>query len=442
MGSARWRLIGMFLLVALSLLAINWNAELIAEDPPRLIVKYQGTELTDGTVARVTETGNDSSVILTLELSEQPTPATGKLARFGDDPAITVYPWPAGVLLANLDFVHPPDIDITPYHTPARLTTFQFNTTNWSAPQRLKLTSGATSPGTYKLRGELLASRNFHGVKFPEIEVEVVAGNSLGSLAPVTLPSHRIWIHSDGRINKEGDDVWLQISSSHAADSDITVSYSTKDGKAIAGADYVAAESKQVTIPKGKRTVYIRIETIFDEVDDEGDEQFTVEISPASTGEYVITGADVTATITSLNCFDYAGYDDLKITLPEEHVYSRHTWRELRLNKNSSRQFDVALKRKPCDPVSVTIQATQGRYNQETRRLDKVVSPELSYSIDGANFSNPLTLSFDGSNWSAPQTVTLRHQGNYLVSHFSANLQLTALNKSWTQGYFYGSVVK
>ena len=459
MGSARWRLIGIAALALLTILAFHWGAELtFADEPPRLVVKYQGTELTDGTVARVTETGSDSSVILTLELSERPTPATGKLARFGDDPAITVYPFPAGVLLANLDFVHPPDIDITPFHTPARLTTFQFNTTNWSATQRLKLTSGTTSPGTYELHGELLASDNFHGVKFPEIEIEVVAGNSLGSLSPVTLPStpaptptatttRRIWIHSDHRIN-EGDSASFQISVSQPSTSDITVSVSTKDGTAKAGEDYVAAKNKQVTIPAGKSSASVQIRSIFDNAHPEDDERFTVEIAPVSVGDYAITDAAVTATIVSLippKCVDSVSKEDLKVSLPEEHVYSRKTWQELRLFENKSRQFDVTLTNKPCDEASLKIWATQEQYDTDNQRYETINSPEITFSSDGATFGDSLTLSFDGSNWSAPQTVTLRHHKGSMVnvdSEFTTYVRLTAKDKSATEHSFYGNIVR
>ena len=473
MGSARWRLIGIFLLVALSLLsllAINWNAELTtADEPPRLIVKYQGTELTDGTVARVTETGSDSSVILTLELSERPTPATGKLARFGDDPAITVYPWPAGVLLANLDFVHPPDIDITPYHTPARLTTFQFNTTNWSAPQRLKLTSGATSPSSYGLHGELLASGNFHGVKFPAIEVEVVAGNSLGSLSPVTLPSTPaptptatptptptptpaptptptptstprpgILIHGDKEI-QEGDSASFLISVSPPPTLDITVSVSTKDGTATAGSDYVAVTNKQVTIPAGQTSATVTVDTTFDETHPESNEQFTVELSGVTVGDYVITEDTATVTIVSVACVDSVRLGDLQIALPEEFVYTSGNTRELRLFKDGSRGFDVSLNRKPCDPVSLKILAThskgwRGWFDSE----------EVSYSVDGTTFSNPLTLSFDGSNWNTAQIVTLQHRakGSSWYPQFSTHVQLTATDKTTATSQFNGYIVR
>ena len=492
MGQARWRLIGMVTLALLTILAIRWGAELTtADEPPRLIVKYQGAELTDDSVVRVTETGSDSSVILTLELSERPTPATGKLARFGDDPAITVFPWPYGVLLGNLDFVHPPDIDITPYHTPSTTTSFQFDATNWQTPQRLKLTSGSASPGMHRLHGELLASDNFHGVKFPAIKVEVVAGNSLGSLPPFALPTpaptvtptltptptptptptatptptptptstpsptptptHRIWIQSDMRIN-EGDRPWFQITVSPAPASDLTLSYSTEDGAAKAGEDYVAAQNMPVTIRRGTRGTFFQIESIFDEAHPEADEEFTVKISPVSVGNYVITDADATVTIESLKCVDNVRRDDLQVALPQEHYYLTRSsslqnpatmWYELRMFENKSRQFDVALRRKPCDEVSLKVWATRGEYNRKTRQYAKIVSPELSFSTDGTTFSNPLTLSFDGSNWSAPQTVALQHRkGDAGVEEaFTTHLQLTAKNKTTSERSFYGHIV-
>ena len=85
------------------------------------------------------------------------------------------------------------------------------------------------------------------------------------------------------------------VALSRAASSQLTISYTTSDGTATAGADYTSA-SGTLTIDAGSSAGNIEVAVIDDE-HDEGSETFTLTLSNASSGE--LTDASATGTITN-----------------------------------------------------------------------------------------------------------------------------------------------
>ncbi len=93
----------------------------------------------------------------------------------------------------------------------------------------------------------------------------------------------------------------LTVSLSAPIDEDLTVSFATADGTALAGQDYVQ-KSGQVTVPAGAATAELRV-TVSGDVVLEGDETFRVTLSNPSRG----TLADGEATVTVVDDESCAG---------------------------------------------------------------------------------------------------------------------------------------
>ncbi|GAB3603857.1 carbohydrate binding domain-containing protein [Microbacterium aureliae] len=87
----------------------------------------------------------------------------------------------------------------------------------------------------------------------------------------------------------EGADAVIPVTLNRAADSDVTVDYSTADGTGVAGTDYTAA-SGTVTIPAGETTASITVPTTGNDLAD-GNRTFTVSLSNAAGATL---GTDVT----------------------------------------------------------------------------------------------------------------------------------------------------
>lgn len=87
----------------------------------------------------------------------------------------------------------------------------------------------------------------------------------------------------------EGATVTFTISLSGPADRPVTVTYSTLDGTAVAGADFVGVSGGTVVIPAGETSAEVTI-TLVDDAEHESDETFSVTIDGAV---YDQGGADV-----------------------------------------------------------------------------------------------------------------------------------------------------
>lgn len=81
----------------------------------------------------------------------------------------------------------------------------------------------------------------------------------------------------------------FQVTLSAPSEIDIPITYSTQDGTAVAGADYVAVTNQVLTIPSGQTTGQIAINLI-DDTTAEGAETFSVVISTTIPGATVISG--------------------------------------------------------------------------------------------------------------------------------------------------------
>ena len=100
----------------------------------------------------------------------------------------------------------------------------------------------------------------------------------------------------DPQESEEGNTLWFTFALSWASGTDVTITYQTTDGTAVAPADYTYVSS-QVTIPQGSLTATIPVTTIEDSLY-EADETLTLTIADV-TGEAVLE--DETSTGTILN---------------------------------------------------------------------------------------------------------------------------------------------
>ena len=102
---------------------------------------------------------------------------------------------------------------------------------------------------------------------------------------------------ADVTVDEDAAEATITFTRTGASTEAVTISYSTADGTATAGADY-SAISSTIEIPAGgDGTVTVTIPLIGDAVD-EGDETFTVTIDGATAPTNSVTIADAEATVT------------------------------------------------------------------------------------------------------------------------------------------------
>ena len=124
-----------------------------------------------------------------------------------------------------------------------------------------------------------------------------LVGTYLLSVAEETIADEdgrTVKIASDETRAESAGSMDFLIELSRAASALVTVEYSTKDGTAKAGEDYVAISGRQLVFEPGRTRQTVWVSLIDDDVDDSG-ETFTLELSNASGA--TITGGTATGTI-------------------------------------------------------------------------------------------------------------------------------------------------
>ena len=124
----------------------------------------------------------------------------------------------------------------------------------------------------------------------PEDDEGTAQSDSQASDAPVSIAVQ------DARATEGVDEtISFEVTLSAAASEPVTVDWSTTDGTATAGQDYVAS-SGTLTIAAGETEHTIEV-TVLDDAHDEGEETFTLHLSDAAGAE--LADAEATGTITN-----------------------------------------------------------------------------------------------------------------------------------------------
>jgi hypothetical protein len=147
--------------------------------------------------------------------------------------------------------------------------------------------------------------------------------------------------------NESGQtETWLTVNLSEVLGSDVTVAYSTVDGSAVAGEDYLATGGI-LTFAAGETTKTIGV-TVYGDTDVENDENFFVILSDANGVEL----GDTTGVVTIMN-------DDTASALPAISIADVQISEGNKANKTKA-MVTISLSEASTTPVSVNLTTQDG----------------------------------------------------------------------------------
>ncbi len=290
------------------------DAEIIDNDSPGVEVKPTAVDMLEGGTGEYT-----------LRLKTQPT----------EDVTITV--------------TVPANTDLT-----AGATSFTFTMDNWDQPQTVTLTAAEDADVS---DDEVSLTHAASGGGYGDVSVDGVTVTIVDN----DLPTLSI---ADGEADEDAGSIEFTVTLSQASDKDVSAAWSTANGTAEAGSDYIGVAEGRLSIPAGDTTAAVTVTVVADGVV-EPDETFTVTLADLAHATF----ADNQATGTIRNDDEMAvTVDPTTLTIGEGGVASYR--------------------------VSIGSQPTGG---------DVKVEVTVPSSTDVS--ANPTTLTFTADNWRSPRFV-------------------------------------
>lgn len=232
--------------------------------------------------------------------------------------------------------------------------TLTFTTENWDEPQ----TVTATAAEDDDIEDDIVSlTHTAAGGGYDEATVDGVTV----TVEENGFPTLSI---ADGNAVEDVGSIEFTVTLSQASDKDVSASWSTTDGTAAAGSDYIAVTAGSLAIAAGDTTATIAV-TVLDDGLVEPDETFTLELSQPM--HVTLTDAEASGTI----------YDDDEIAVTVEPT-------ALTIGEGGAGSYQVSVGSQPTGG-DVTVEVT------------------VPSATDVS--AGPATLTFTADNWRSPQFV-------------------------------------
>jgi hypothetical protein len=198
------------------------------------------------------------------------------------------------------------------------------------------ITPGDSGGGLFIKQGDtqLLTGTHSFTTRLPAADIDMAANSSVGEIAGATrVSSYTQWIEDHtgqtqvpkanltapptsetvARQVQEGEGVWFLVNLSGPADHVATVDFSTRDGSAAAGEDYIPTHGT-LTLKENEWWAQIWVQTLADKLF-EGNETFSLVLNNPQGAEFPAGQVELTAQRTIIDDITLAGVTQLTAEL-------------------------------------------------------------------------------------------------------------------------------